>query len=180
MIGDRVAHFEEVPIDRAIAGAALVLSAIFAYFTIPILRFTDPSWLATMGLAFGVFASGTLLWVLIDRHAHWQKVMVTGLLVTMFGLAWQIVDGFRASDENDLRCAVIQKDMLSGHPRYANATDLFQALGCRPQKDSSVEYRVALMERVTKELDAAKRPPRVEAVTGSNAEMPKQARDQRQ
>ena len=48
MIGDRVAHFEEVPIDRAIAGAALVLSAIFAYFTIPILRFTDPSWLATM------------------------------------------------------------------------------------------------------------------------------------
>lgn len=113
---------------------------VVAYFASPLLRYVDP---ATMLFAAMALSIGVVYW-----HDAWSADKVTAKRKIWFGIAafaasaWagapEIRDAINDVRANDKRCAAVQMDMLSAHPRRADSPDLFQALGCRPQGQGGV------------------------------------------
>jgi hypothetical protein len=136
-------EMEETLIERiarntpgTLAGLA-VIAAIAAFTLQPLLRFADPVALSSGTLA--LFAGATQCRSAATESSNgWLKHagfwIGVGLLLT--GLAVLGSALFKAQADasaNDARCAVIQHEMLVAKPRRGDLSDLFVALGCRPQ-----------------------------------------------
>lgn len=120
------------PMTIAMAGVALGI----AYFSAPFLRFVGlrtfmlAGFIGVSGVTLaqvGIVMRNQLAWTLA-RWLFW--VSVANLLVLG-------VIAFRSARANDQRCMMLQRDMLSAHPRRADGPAVFGALGCRPQGEAA-------------------------------------------
>lgn len=130
----------EHPTDRAATAVVLVLAAVWAYFSVPVLRFTNPDWLQVFGFMLGFGVVGWLLSGRIGQGPRWQVMMVLLAAIALFGLNRFMANASASSENNSARCAAIQRDMLSSHPRRSDGPNLFQALSCKPQGDQNVSF----------------------------------------
>lgn len=130
----------EYPIDRALSTAVLATVAIGGYFSVPVLRFTDPEWLQVFGLMLGFGAGGWWFAAKIGRGLRWQIPMILFVMIALIGLSRLVANALDESEKNHSRCAAVQSDMLSANPSRSDGPDLFQALRCRPQGDQNVSF----------------------------------------
>lgn len=129
---------DRADIDRVLFPAITALVAVFAFTTVPVLRFAPPESLSAAGamLAFG--AAGSWVAIRLDWDLALQIVVGAALLAGAFYMSLIVSHATEASKANDRRCIAVQRDMLSARPRRTDGPDLFQALGCRGQGEGSV------------------------------------------
>jgi len=98
-----------------------------------------------MGGAAAAGAACAYLAANVPRNLH--KIGIISTAVISFAcICWTLwllvdveADAKAVSAANDVRCTVIQEDMLSAYPRMKNGTAVFQALHCDP---SGTETRI--------------------------------------
>lgn len=119
-------------------GSLLVIGAMVAWFSQPMLRFVDPDWLAGSAT---LLAAGSAAVYLDLANEGWKKTTYLWMVMAIVGaglLWWTWSQALGVTAMNDRRCAVIERDMLSAQPIRSDGPDLFQALGCRPRVDVPV------------------------------------------
>lgn len=128
----------------------------------PLIRYGDAVELGCLGLTAGMFA---FLFDASYGFRGWLRIafIFASLVMLTFG-AFQAIPLAKVaawrSATNDRRCMAIQLDMLSAHPRRADAPALFHALGCVPTDEPPPK---------TRELSAPQpQPPREDAAPGQH------------
>jgi hypothetical protein len=133
---------EEHPVIRTFITSAVVVSATTAFCITPLLRYVDLDSFVFAGFAVGTGAA--LSWSAMrngwGRAWEWPAgiVLIVGLLTGTYA----VTQAMQAATINDIRCIHVQEDMLMPVPRRADLPELFQALGCRPQGTSDVQFPV--------------------------------------
>lgn len=139
----------EHPAVQAYTLPTLIVAATVGYSAAPILRFADADGLAALGLLLGLGIANTVLaasdrmqpnWGATKRHKYKEQFAHLTILGSMIGLGWLVIEAYGHYQANERRCASIQADMLSPKPRREDGADLFQALSCRPQGDSTIQF----------------------------------------
>lgn len=131
---------DDHPTFRTFVTSVIVVSATFAYFAVPILRFADAGTVLSFGIALGVGAGGAWSATREGWGRKWEWPFLAAALIGLLGLTWQVSVASHWATENAERCAQIQQDMLSAHPRRPDGADIYQALGCTPRGDADVEF----------------------------------------
>lgn len=115
---------------------------IVAFVTLsgPLLRFTDPAFMSTIGVwIVTALTVAHYCLVLAGISRRWKVIFA--LIPLMFVISVVLAAQRLASIDsraNDARCLAIQIDMLSARPKRDDGPDLFQALQCRPQGEGNV------------------------------------------
>lgn len=115
-------------------GKTLAVPALLAaYFLQP--EVAKWSFLTRVQIVFALMASFTILAISIDRIKRWAnvgKVLVVVWVILSAAMIFILWPPLEYSEYNDARCASLEGDMLSAHPRRSDSHDLFTAFGCRP------------------------------------------------
>ena len=139
--------------ESSFVAAAVVFAALVGYTFAPQTRFVDPGIFAVAGAFAGLSAGG--LWA--SRGSSWGRTyemvnMALGVAaVTVLGS--QCNRAINRSQQNDERCWVLQRDMLSAAPQRTDDAAIFQALGCQPKDAMQISFPAnpaALLKRIPK------------------------------
>jgi hypothetical protein len=125
---------------RSFATDAVVTAATGAYFLAPILAYADAAAVASFGSPLAVGAGGAWLAARQQWKKQWEYCYLLMAAIGLVGITWQVTLAQFDYSANKERCAHVQREMLTGTPRRLDGSDLFQALGCRPQGTDDVQF----------------------------------------
>ncbi len=114
---------------------AVPAAAVLAFVTQPLLRLADPDWLFYAGL-WGAGAIAMLAGARYVRPDRLRRVVFwIYMIIPLIALVIIPARALEKANWNDLRCARIETAMLHPGPETRDdLPDVFQALGCRPQR----------------------------------------------
>lgn len=89
--------------------------------------------------------------ILAPAHIKEQLIIWAVFIGWACALAFLILQGVAASAKADSfdskRCALIEQEMLSAHPRRLDLPDMFQALGCQPGSKAAIALPAETVEK---------------------------------
>ncbi|WP_395335087.1 hypothetical protein WBP06_25050 [Novosphingobium sp. BL-8H] len=119
-------------------GRLVAFVAIIAFSIQPILDFIDPGLFL---MSSGALALGVIVLSRIFRGStsNFDRLLAFVGVLGALSVTYSLIGAMAVAGRNDARCAKIEMDMLSAHPKMTNGPDVFQALKCRPQTDADAE-----------------------------------------
>jgi len=131
---------DEHPVDKVLATAAVIVAAVWAYFSAPVLRYADPAMLSSAGGLLGAGLAGAWMAGRMDWGRRWfVPYALVGVGAAIF-LVIQLNVAYSFSDANIARCAALQADMISAQPKRSDSADVFDALGCIPRGTEAIHF----------------------------------------
>lgn len=109
-----------------------IAGAIIAFSLSPLLEYAPVVPLAIAGCTFAVLVGFDWWCTRFGAPERLQQAITIGEVVSLVALLACLADAALTESANSQRCAAIQQDMLSAHPRLANGPAVFEALACGP------------------------------------------------
>jgi hypothetical protein len=131
---------EDHPAIRTFVASTVVVSATTAFCITPLLRYVDLDWFVFAGFALAVSASISWSAMRNGWGPYWEWPAMGAVVISLLSGTYVVTRAMHEAVDNDIRCLHVQEDMLMPIPRRADGPDLFQALGCRPQGTSDIQF----------------------------------------